>query len=612
MIELPIGGQWIQRNRGDMFGDLQGTFNLDFTKVLGKTRVTRMLQSTSQVSNVSLTSYPVGFKVFTKSGVTSIWTAAGAKVHVSASATPNSAFAVDATSSSPTDCDSTVSDIEVFGTSLYVSSASILNKLTAGGSWSTIGTLSGTSAIPHMMTIFATDSPRLYITDLGYKIYSMLDGDTSLTTSSTNTLTLSTNDNITFLRAASNRIWIGTVASSGKGVVYEWDGVVSRPTQVYRLESQGALACVIKDDVPWIVDTNGRLLQFSNGTFIEVGRLPLNEKLLTLATSTVNNRFIHPNGMTISNGKINLLINNVLGDNGSTINEFCPSGIWEYDDVIYNQYTGSSMGTGLYHKYSFSYTAIGTNTITDYGQIRVSGVGGLAEMKLPNNGSAATGNILAGAVIYTNASSTDTGTFTNDTFTALSGTTGEYNTIGAGYIVSTKQYAIDEKGNTSLQNTWQNIYTLYQKLLTSASKIYVKYRVVTNTPLEISITWTSTTTFTTTTNVNTLVGYEVEGTQGKGSGFSAHISQIDQVVVGATTTYTVTLDDIFTGVSGTAKVRIQNWKKISVISQSSATYDQAGIGDLSNWIQFKVIMLFAGTDELERFLIINANTLPPK
>jgi hypothetical protein len=227
-------------------------------------------------------------------------------------------------------------------------------------------------------------------------------------------------------------------------------------------------------------------------------------------------------------------------------------------------------------------------------------------MKVPNSSVSATGNIIAGAFIYTDASNYQVGTFTNDTFDATSGTAGQYNTVGAGYITTTKQFAQDEQGNSSIQNTWQNIYALYEKLITSSSKIVVKYRVVSIPSIEASITWTSTTTFTTTTNVLGLEGYEIEGIQGTGSGFCAHILKID-VTNGV---YTITTDDIFTGVSGTAKVRIQNWKKISLITQNLATYDQAGMGDLTNWAQFKIFMVFSYKDELQKLLISNQDSLP--
>jgi hypothetical protein len=460
-----------------------------------------------------------------------------------------------------------------------------------------------------MMCVFAG---RLYFTVAGISnIFSTIDGTTIISpsgTPNTNNYSFAIDPNYvpTFIRASSNRLWVGTIASSGNGYVYEFANGATEYTTSYRLESQGALSCVIKDDIPWIVDTNGRLLQFSNGTFVEVARFPIENKILTNIADTINDRPIHPNGMSIINGKINILINNVLSDSAASITEFCPSGIWEYDDIIINPYRGGNTGSGLYHKYALSYLPVGTNTITDYGQNRIATAGVLSELKLIDSNAAATGEFLAGATIYTNASTTNSCIFTNDTFDAISGTTGQYNTVGAGYIVTTKQFAQDEQGNPSIQNTWQNVYAQYEKLITSSSKIVVKYRTASIPPLEASITWTSTTTFTTTTNVLGLEGYEVEGIQGTGSGLCSHITKIDV----ASGVYTVTVDETYTGASGTAKVRIQNWKKISSITQNSATYDQSGMGDLSNWVQLKIFMVFSKKDELQKLLISNQNSLP--
>lgn len=612
MIELPVGGQWIQRNRGDMFGDLQGTFNIDYTKVLGKTRVTRMMKNiiTSDLSN--LTSYPSGFAVYQSLIYTIAGTGVAGSTVLVGGSQPNIPFTVMGVAGTPTGLDSNNSDIIVFNGNLYVTKATsgnngLLYKFN-GTSWSS-ATIVGNG--PWMMCVYRN---LLYITSnttTGSKINSTADGVTIVAPTSVNALDLNNiNEQITFIRPSSDRIWFGTniITGNSNGYVYEWDGATTQSTTRHILESQGGLACVIKNETPNIIDTNGKLIQYQNGSFVEIARLPLEDKLLLDTTSTSNNRFIHPNGICLLNGKIVCLINNILADTTST-NEFCPSGIWEYDDVIYNPYTGSSQGAGFYHKYSLSYSPVGTNTITDYGQNRIFGVGAIAEVRLPTNFSASSnGTLIAGASVYLDATNTTSGIFINDTLQNITGS--NLSTLGGGYIVTTKQYAIDEKGNSSIQNTWQNIYTLYQKLLTSTSQIEVKYRTVSNIPLEISITWTSSTTFTTTTSPMGLEGYEVEGIQGTGSGFCSHIVRIDQATIGATTTYTVTVDEAFTGVSGTAKVRIQNWKRISSMGQNAATYDQAGIGDLSNWVQFKIFMLFSNKDELERLLIVNQNTLP--
>lgn len=593
MITIPTNSQWSQTNRSDILGSLVGTFNLDLTKVLGKTRVTRMIQTTTQVTNTNLTNYPVGFKIY-NDGAVKLWTVAGSKVHSASNAT-RSAFAVDATSGSPTTCSSLASDIEVFNGALYVTTFDgtgdkIVKNLS--GTWSTnaigLGAVSGT----HMLTVYAN---KLYISRGRNSIY-MMDSSDVVTADK---LTLDSNYNVTCMRSASNRIWICTIALTGKGYVYEWDGAAAQVTRGYRLESQGALACVIKDDVPWIVDTNGRLCVYSNGTFVEKARFPLNNQLLAQATDANNDRFIHPNGMTVIDGKINILINNVLGDNTS-ITEFCPSGVWEFDESTYNPTTGATPGIGLYHKYSLSYLPVGTNTITDWGQNRVSGVGALSEMKIDNSGApnaSNTGSLLAGAVVYTNASSTDTGIFTNDIFNAVSGTTGQYATQGSGYFVTTQIQS------SQIKESWQKLVLFYKKFLTSTDSIVAKARTNAVDPTYFNLTWTNTTQFETTTNLGAYaVGDEIEILQGTGSGMCSHISAIGTGGIG----YQVTVDTVHTGVTtGTAKGRAQYWKKFGTINNQTSQFDIKGINLNSTWIQLKIHLIFSGPNEFEKAILIS-------
>lgn len=579
-ITIPQNGKLKQVNKSDILGNLQGSFCLNLTKILGKIRVTRMIQTTTQTLDTDLTSYPVGFKVFNDGSSTNIWTVAGSKVHVSVGAVANAQFSVDTITNTPVDCDSTLSDIEIFNGGLYVTGNSKLYSRTTGN-W---GNVAISGAGPWMMTTYGN---RLYIAICGAsKIYSTSDGSTIVSPTATYALQLDTNYRITFIRASSNRIWIGTVAISGKGYIFEWDGAATQPTRAYRLEAQGALSCAIKDDVPWVVDSNGKLLSYSNGSFVEIDRLPVDERFLASATSTVNDRFIHPNGMSVVEGKINILINNLLADSAGSIPEFCPSGIWEYDNDI-----------GLYHKYALSYLTVNTNTITDYGQNRLSGVGGLSEMKLSNTASNATGNLLAGATVFKNASITDVGIFTTDTFIPTSGSIGTYSTNGSGYFVTSKFFS------PNILDTWQNIYVYFKKLVTSTSKITLKYRTSESIALNISMTWLNTTSFTTTTNVLGLKGYEVEITQGTGSGQTAHITKID-VTAGV---YTVYLDETFTGVTtGTGKARIQNWIKIkNGITDQLIQLKGFAIGKASTWMQIKVCMIFKNSDELEMVKLIS-------
>ena len=70
-----------------------------------------------------------------------------------------------------------------------------------------------------------------------------------------------------------------------------------------------------------------------------------------------------------------------------------------------------------------------------------------------------------------------------------------------------------------------------------------------------------------------LEGYEVQVIQGTGSSKTAHITRIDN----HNTYYTVTLDDTFTGVTGTAKAVIQRWIKCGEISNQTSQHQQVNL-----------------------------------
>lgn len=574
MIQFPRKDSPIlkQTNKGNLFGDLWASFNLNLTKTLGRIRTGRMLLNNSSAFNTDL-GCPVAFKYFNSLW----WTVAGLKLHsTSATQTGFTVNTTDAGSFNDT-CNSDVSDLELFNgflfittaTDIYSFSGTVFSQKSAGGL---------TTNTAHMMCVYAD---RLYITNLFSKIYSM---DTAYTLATSGSYTLSFTDSnanvLTFLRPASNKIWVGVLNTlGGKGYVYEWDGTSTQVTRSYRLESQGALAGVIKDDIPYIVDSNGRLLAYNGSSFKEVARFPVDTLLLKSATNaTVNTRFIHPNGMAIVDGRINILINNLNGDNGATINENFPSGVWEYDENI-----------GLYHKYSVTYVPKdgATADITDYGQNRVSRVGALADAKITNSGATANGQLLVGLNYYTNASSTLSGVFIDDT----NDTVQKY-----GYFVTQWIAA------ASLRDTWQKLFLQYRKFLDSADKIICKYRTTEVASVEATITWVNTTSFTTTTNVLGKEGQEVEVIQGTGSGKTAHITTI----ANNAGTYTVTLDDTFTGVTtGTAKARFQAWIKLGEITGQTTESWQMPIGVTSERIQLKVCMQFTGADELHTVSLIN-------
>lgn len=586
MIQIPNKKNlevWSQPNTSDSIPNIWASKGIDLTSNEGKVRLGKKLLVNTSTSDVAeITSYPAAFKVYGSSKFAIAGASGTGYVFSNGTTYPSAGtFTKVTASNSPTAVDSRYSDMEISNGNLYVTQASNSVAWTSDGStWGTQFTVGGSdSTSAHMLTSYAG---RTYMSKLSSLILSW-DSSNTVATSGQYTLQLGNSDSnvITFLRSSSNRIWIGVVNTlGGKGYVYEWDGASTQVTKSYRLEAQGALSCVIKDDVPYVMDSNGSLLKWNGGTFVEIGRLNRRRNILLYnPLSTSNQRFIHPNGMSLVNGKVNINIDGRNYDNTSSQEETIPSGIWEYDPAH-----------GLYHKESFGLTNSGSS-VTDFGQFKIAGAGAISELNMPNNASNRNGTYLVGATYYTDATTTTSGIFyndSNDTFQK------------AGYFDTYKIYS------PNITETWQTFFYRFRKLLGSGDKIVVKYRTEEAEPTDITITWStigaSTSTFTTTdANIaNYAIGDEVEGVQGTGSGRCSHIVSISAPVVGV---YTVVVDEVYTGATGTAKVRLQKWVKLyySTYGSSEVNFSDISIkaSATSTFIQFKVFMTFTGRGELD-------------
>lgn len=564
---------WNQNNQGDTLlgtlNTLYASYGLDLTSSLGKTKLNRMLYTTVDTVNTDLNGAAVGFKWY----ASKLWTATGAsgsgQVH-SNNGTPEDPFAAIGTTLKPATCDAEYSDIEVFFNTLYVTSKDKKLWRTADGSTWTSANV-GDDNVTHMLCVYAD---RMYISN-GINIYSINEANTLASPTAQYTFSIPNTYSIVWMRAVSDGIFIGTVnTKKGRALVYKWDGSSAQATRSYILEASGALACVVKDDIPHILDSNGKLLKFNGGGFVEIAKLPLRNRYLKNPISITNNRFIHPNGMALIDGRINMLINNELYENGTPIMEFLPSGIWEYDENI-----------GLYHKLPLSLSR-NTGSFLDWGQNRVSAVGGLAEMKIDSTASGYNGKLLAGATLFSNASSTTDVILINDTI----GTTYQR----AGYIV-TPEMTPSEANVVSA--TWQKGYLSYLPLKTSTDKLVFKYRITKADPTEMTATITSTGTFTTTdaNMANYAVGDEVEVIRGVNGGLCTHITAIS-LNAG---TYTVTVDETMANEAATMTIRLQKWIKVGeVATDTVSSFKEFSIEKQNSWVQFKVWMKWTGDNAL--------------
>lgn len=507
-----------------------------------------------------------------------------------------------------TQFDFTYSDLELFNSKLWATTKSKLYSKESGsgtGRWILRDTLQTNTF--HKLKYFKKFN-RLYYIDTDKAISSI---DTS------NTVSNSAGDyfidlgnglgDITTLVANSQYLWVSTLKVDNSGTAFgtsgriiQWDGISSQITNEFLLKTTGVLSMVVIDDIPYAIDSEGRVLKYTGYSFDEIARLPISKTLLTGATTTgnTNGRFVHFNGMAATkNNTIQVLINNLNDNVAANSNENLPSGIWELDLTTRN----------FSHKHAPSLKGNTSSTVTDYGQNRVVGVGALKINNMSGNNSAGRATLLAGISYYTTATATKNGIFIDSPVDPNSNIEGQKR----GYLVTTWFYA------SELVELWNKISEVHRLFLNSTDKIIFKYRLKEEAPIEATITWAGDRVFTTTTDVSayamTATGFdgstggEVEILQGQGGGGCFHIT----TVVNNAGTYTVSLDNSVLpsgSPSGTAKARFQKWIKIKPeISGQEDQYSQRDIGKASTRLQIKMEMEFTGDNEFQKFILSSQN-----
>lgn len=386
---------------------------------------------------------------------------------------------------------------------------------------------------------------------------------------------------------ANNSIWIGSlpVNSKTKGVISQWDGESNQVTNEYVLESGGVLAMCTVSDMPYAIDTEGRILKYTGYSFEEIARFPFDRTLLLNATA-VGQKWVHHNGMIgTKNNTILIAVNNLNEDANSTINESLPSGVWELD---LNNYS-------LTHKYAPTLKAMGSATVTDYGQNRVTNAGALKLNYRESDSTAGRSTLLAGFTVYTNASDTKSAIFIDSPDNPAT----DYEGQKRGYFVTTWFES------PQITSNWTRLWATFKKMLNATDKMIFKYRLDDDEPVEATITWVTQTTFTTTTDVSAYEGFEAEIIQGTGSGACCDITDISE----AGGTYTVTIRDAVPITATTAKARFQKWIYLGEIASQTLAYGSLPIIANDVRIQIKGILEWTGDNEFTKMAIVSKDDI---
>lgn len=493
------------------------------------------------------------------------------------------------------------SDFCIFDNLLYSSTPTVLykkeNEVGSRTHWYSLYNF-GDTGISHKLAYFKRTN-RLYFLDYisSACIVGSIDDQDVVATSGPYSLNINNtvNNPITMV-TNSNYVWIGGIRRNDAenapslnntfATITQWDGISAQATEEFVIKgASGIMAMFVEDNIPYAVDSEGRVLKYTGYSFKEIARLPIDRTLLTSSSvsSPTNGRFIHPNGfIATKNNTLLLSINNLNYNNSGNVTENLPSGIWELD-----------LSTGNFtHKHAPTLKAYNSATVTDFGQNRILAAGAIKLNTLGSKAATGRSTLLAGFSYYTDATTTKSGIFIDSPDKPNTDNEGQKR----GYFVTT-WYESPE-----VESTWTKLWTIYKRFKNSTDKITFKYRLEEEDPIEATITWTSTSTFTTTTNISAYAGYEAEIIQGTGSGACTNITSVTELAG----TYTATIDTAITGVTGTAKARFQKWKKIyPVASGTVKSYTEMPFDATNVRIQIKGILEWTGDGEFSKFILMD-------
>lgn len=576
---FPIKNVWKQINRGELFGSIWASWNLDLISNFGKIKVSPRTIKITSSSDVATVIRPTAFIRTKARAVDEWWALCDQKmIRTNGVVDPTTAWIADATANSPTsNLSSLYSDMVEFNGDLYVSLFTDISQLSAGtwtASWwvatKSQSALTG-STIPHPLSVSFNN--LLCIGD-GKKMHTVdTSGNVKI-----GAVTLPSYYQIRWIRTTNSAVWIGAKhLFGGQGKVFRWDGSSLNFNQDYKIG--GAIdtySCVIKDEIPWIMTSNGELMYYRGGIFVRADNLPvLFNKFRSWITNTAYDP-LNKNGMTLVDNRINMLIDAGVG--GGALLENSLSGIWEYTPE-----------TGLSHKYSIDNLY---GAASNFGSPQIQFAGALVATQRSY------GSFLFGAEVAQDAVPTLIdyigGLDTTDT------------TLKVGYFITPKIFG------RGIEESWQRIYGQFAQFLNATDQLIIKYRVDKKvysgvnglTTVGKTGTWSSSTTFTVNnsqTFSDVSIGDEIEIIQGPGAGMSAVITNITGPVASV---WTVTIDQTITNASEAFFFKVNNWVTMNAFANQVERWHIFQIIKNSSFVQFKVIMFAKGdSPELEKLLL---------
>lgn len=553
-------GQIRQINKGDVFGELWGTFNIDLSntaKIRTSKRLSKVLSSSflGDASIMGITVHDGKYYVATTENVYDC--------SVSNDPTVNTNWTATGTLGS--EDLGLETDMTSYAGKLLISLGTDImtwDGATKDDDWWTV-TTSGTALTvnkPHILHVQRTGVDTVFVTDGNLvRYYNATAGHTAITLEPLFTACAIT--------SGVDSVWIGTYTEVEENAfVYEMTVGNTAASQAYRIDGRAVLSMDMINNIPYIVTDRGHIQAFNGSGFVTVASFPFAFKDVSiegiragLIQDSSRSRAIHPKGMRASSDSLFVLVNTAneyTTFNNTVVDERSPSGIWEFDtttEVLNHRYSlADATGEHGHHKMSLSSPIFVTNS--QYTKILTGG-------------------------------QTDTGT--NGLFAEDSTNNPQ------GFFIT------PELTSGTIQEAYEKI-VIKANTLADDESITIKYRTSKKQgyPHEASITWLSATKFVTTDTVFAAaeVGEEIEILTGAYAGNLCHV-----VEVTGTSSYTVTIDEELGTLNATSRARLQNWKKLDrqYLTTDAETFTSS-VTQTGGWVQFKVVM--NGFIELRQFI----------
>jgi hypothetical protein len=593
-MRLPKNQIWKQNNYGDRFDDLWATFNVDLTSKLGKVRISpRLLMKYSSADDAdfgimsAIANYTTletatyyyqyaiaGNTIFRRNLATGVWS--------------------EDTYSDRGEVRPNQSDICPFNGYLYFTSGSSrdIHKLGSNASYTELGNIMVSAAGLHQMAYLRSQNRLYFVDSSSYGIRSLDISDSAASLGAQYTLTPDTANPINWIEETPNQLWIGCGSK-----IYVWDGsTATGPNETYIFPESVSLACTFLNNAPVVLSSTGRLYQFNGGSFIEIDRFP-NSILVggSNGYSFTTNNIIHFNGMKTIGDNIVMLVRMGSVVDGSPTSERVNSGIWIY-----------TKETGLHHAVALSRD--NSSTTTDFGQPVFHFTGYVGALQGTSIGEKLFFQAGA-AIVDTTTSSSPTFGF----FETLPQPANDFDDsyLKQGHVITSRIFS------SNLSDTWQKLHLRLKKLMSSDSRVFVKYRISESKELDLVGTWVSQNSFTVSWNIMAesgeypafTTGDEVTIMTGVGG---AKMSDIVSIAPSGGD-YLVTMRDNITGITigDDVAVQLAKWKSIGELSNRALDLWTVSPEIQSPWIQFKIILRGKYDEELDD-IILTSKTNEPK